>query len=554
MLDIDVLFIPFYSNMDRWYNDEYGDLQPPSLARSRATLAALSSESWMKDELDVVIDGKVLDFSRFLSWVRYGTTAEHCRYDPFNMTLLSGSYYLNFLHQRGFRVRVANAVTRQTLSELQAKYNPRFVLLSTTLLFDAMEQDVIPMAVRQIRDYWPEAAVILGGLMLVSYEKVTPREAFCDRLLSYGADAYVVSPRGEVPLLEILRRGSRKALAAGPSIPATYIVSQGRICPPLAMQEDEIPFDSTSINWSRLPQTEHIYHTVHLRTARSCAFKCAFCEYPVNQGPLTLQSPETIERELRELQALGTVKSIIFTDDTFNVPLTRFKEILRILARFDFEWYSFFRPQYADKETARLMKAANCRAVFAGLESVDAVVLKNMSKYATADQYKRGIEQLKQHSIAVHANFIVGFPGETEESAGKIVPFLDDLGVEFCTVCTWAFIPSTPIGKRTRDFGIEGFGVRWKHNTMNSAEAQALARQIVCEQKYAVHNAVRGEAWAEFMFYANGFSIEEVRTAIDTFNSFVERDSSVEQVFASERYVALRAILERHEMPRPRMC
>ena len=34
---LDALFIPFYSNMDRWHNDSGLDYQVPSLARTRAS-------------------------------------------------------------------------------------------------------------------------------------------------------------------------------------------------------------------------------------------------------------------------------------------------------------------------------------------------------------------------------------------------------------------------------------------------------------------------------------------------------------------------------------
>jgi len=305
------------------------------------------------------------------------------------------------------------------------------------------------------------------------------------------------------------------------------------------------------VRWSQLPQTDHLYHTVHMRTARSCAFQCAFCEYPVNQGPLTLMPVETVDRELSELQSLGKVRSLIFTDDTFNVPLGRFKELLKVLAKYEFEWYSFYRPQYADQDTAKWMKEAHCKAVFAGLESADDQVLKNMNKVAKVDQYKRGIEQLKKQGIHVHANFIVGFPGETEESAEKIVHFLDEMEIPFCTVCTWVYIPSTPIGERAREFGIEGMGIEWKHNTMDSRQAQNLARRIVAEQKYSVHNAVRGEAWSEFLLYANGFSVDDVSLAVSTFNRFLGRDVDENEIRSSAEYAALRATLDRHPMPRP---
>jgi len=327
------------------------------------------------------------------------------------------------------------------------------------------------------------------------------------------------------------------------------VVHGGAVHGPSSRPELPFALESGSIRWGSLPQTEHLYHTVHTRTARSCAFACAFCEYPVNQGPLTLMPTEVVEGELRELAGLGRVRSLIFTDDTFNVPLVRFKELLKVLARYDFEWYSFFRPQYADEETARLMRESGCRGVFAGLESVDDRVLENMNKKATADQYQRGIEQIMKQDIRIHANFIVGFPGETEESARKIVRFLDQTGIEFSTVCTWSFIPSTPIGKRKQEFGIDGWGVEWTHDTMDSTRAHQLAREIVTEQKHSVHNAVRGECWTEFLLYSNGLSLDDVRLAVSTFNGFLGRDVPEQEVRASPGYAALRAVLERHEMP-----
>src|SRR6266540_50450 len=548
---IDALFIPFYSNIDRWHSDSDQDFQYPSLARTRGLLAALSEEQWMKDEVDVVIDGKLLDFSRLLSWVRYGTTAEYERYDPFSMTLLSGTYYLNHLHRNGFMVRVANAVHRERLKDLSRAYEPRFVLLSTTLLFDGAERDLVPLAVEQLRGTWPDAVIVLGGLMLVSYQKNLSPEAFANLLRYYGADVYVVTPRGEIAILEILRRGSLKNIIAKPNIPNTYLISNGTLHQPSPEPENDLKIDDSYIRWSQLPQTDHLYHTVHMSTARSCAFKCAFCEYPVNQGPLTLMPVEIVERELNEIKALGTIRSLVFTDDTFNVPLNRFKNLLKILAKYPFEWYSFFRPQYADRETAALMKAAHCKAVFAGLESVDDQVLKNMNKVAKADHYRRGIEQLKKHDIQVHANFIVGFPGETEESAFKIAPFLDEMEIPFCTVCTWVFIPSTPVGARALEFQIEGMGMEWKHKTMTSQQAQRLARQVVEEQRYSVHNAVRGEAWSEFLLYANGFTVDEARFAVRFFNRYLGRDTSQEEIRARGEYTALKAILNRHTLPRP---
>ena len=44
---------------------------------------------------------------------------------------------------------------------------------------------------------------------------------------------------------------------------------------------------------------------VQLRTARSCAYKCAFCRYPVLAGDLNLMSLAAVERELTYLKETG---------------------------------------------------------------------------------------------------------------------------------------------------------------------------------------------------------------------------------------------------------
>ena len=175
-----------------------------------------------------------------------------------------------------------------------------------------------------------------------------------------------------------------------------------------------------------------------------------------------------------------------------------------------------------------------------------------MNKVAKADDYRRGIDYLKKLDIGVHANFIVGFPGETEQSARKIIPFLDETGIDFCTVCVWAYIPSTPIGLRADEFGIRGNGMQWNHNTMTSAAAQILARQIVTEQKSAVHNAVRGEAWTEFLLHANGYTVNEVRLAVQCFNRYMGRDVAQDEIRDSAEYAELKSVLRAHELPLPK--
>jgi radical SAM superfamily enzyme YgiQ (UPF0313 family) len=548
---IDALCIPYFYDVDRWHNDAAAATVSFEGADGVQSKPKFSRRERMAREA-ISLDGQPYDLARYLSWTRYGTTAEFERYDSYSLTLLAGTYYLSFLRRHGYDVRVANSVNRFSLEELKAKYAPKFVMLSTTLVLENM---ILKDAVARIRRNWPEAIIVVGGLFLIEIHKTTPPEKFESVLRAYGADAYVVSPRGEHAMLEILRRGTRAELLKG-GIPATYVLADRVLHAPADLTDPSVPMEESYIRWNEDIPTSHLYHTVHTRTARSCAFVCAFCNFPINQGALTLMPVEAFDQELAQLKAMGRVKSLIFTDDTFNVPQKRFKELCRVLAKYDFEWYSFFRPQFADEETVELMAAAHCKAVFLGIESADDQILKNMNKAATVAAFKRGVDQLRKHDIKMHANFIVGFPGETEASARKLVNFLDDTGIEFFTLAPFYYVPSTPIHHRREEFGLEGLFETWKHNTMTSTEAFALTAELTRAPKYAVHapELAANNFWTQIMFYSNGFSVEEIQHIFRGYNKRIGEDLNTAELRQSPEYAELRAILDRHPMPRPVNC
>src|SRR6185369_17679031 len=182
--------------------------------------------------------------------------------------------------------------------------------------------------------------------------------------------------------------------------------------------------DDYAVNWLDFAD-ERLGQTIQTRTARSCAFSCSFCNYPARAGKLTLASLETIEKELDSLARLGYIKNLVFIDDTFNVPLPRFKEICRLMIEknYQFNWFSYFRCSNSDEEAIDLLARSGCKGVFLGIESGSPTILKNMNKAATVEKYERGIELLHQYGVLTFASFILGFPGETEATFRESVDF-----------------------------------------------------------------------------------------------------------------------------------
>ena len=156
----------------------------------------------------------------------------------------------------------------------------------------------------------------------------------------------------------------------------------------------------------------------------------------------------------------------------------------------------------------------------------------------------------------MHANFIVGFPGETEQTARKLVNFLDDTGIEFFTLAPFYYVPSTPIHQRREEFGLEGLFENWKHNTMTSSEAFTLTAELTRAPKYAVHapELAANNFWTEIMFYANGFSVDDAQFVFRTFNARLGQDVASDDYRRTPEYARLRQILERHELPSPVNC
>ena len=158
---------------------------------------------------------------------------------------------------------------------------------------------------------------------------------------------------------------------------------------------------------------ERIGEFMSVRTATSCPFACAFCSFPQQAGKYVYEGVDVVEKELDRVRRIGTITNLTFIDDTFNVPMGRFKEILRMMIRngYGFRWNSFLRADHVDTECIDLMRRSGCEGVFLGAESGSDAMLKRMNKTSRSEHYRRVIPQLKDAGILTHCSFIVGFPG-----------------------------------------------------------------------------------------------------------------------------------------------
>lgn len=450
----------------------YNDTQIDSLLQRTANFQALSGGYRHLLANSLQFGGKRMRYSDLLNVCIERATGRPSQFNVGRIPNLGACYLVSYLHRRGHRAELINYFNyeKQRLAELLLD-GVRSVAITTTYYF---ESEPIREVVDFVRARSPATQIIVGGPHIFNVCTDMPEDLQLETFKEIGADIYVFDSQGESTLSKVCQALESGGSELGKIPNLTFSEDGWKTHTRTARQVESNDMSSNVVDWSLFP-TDLIAPTVQTRTARSCAFKCAFCRYPVMAGSLDLVDLDVVERELDYFQSVGT-RYVLFIDDTFNIPEPRFKELCRriIKKKYSFQWFSYFRCANADDECFDLMAQAGCRGVFLGIESGDQSVLRAMNKGAKVERYLYGVRELNKRGILTYASFIIGHPGETELTARNTVCFIEEAQPSFYCLESFFFDPKTPIGARAAEFQLQGAGYRWKHAGMDWRRAADL--------------------------------------------------------------------------------
>ena len=180
-------------------------------------------------------------------------------------------------------------------------------------------------------------------------------------------------------------------------------------------------------------------------SSRGCPAQCTFCLWPQTHSGhrWRLRSAADVAAEAKwAWENFEGLREIFFDDDTFNYNKRRTLEICEHLGPLGITWSCTSRVT-TDYETLKAMKEAGCRLMIVGYESGDPQILKNIKKGATVDMARRFTENCKKVGIKIHGDFIVGLPGETEETIRRTIQFAKELDTETIQVSVAHPYPGT---------------------------------------------------------------------------------------------------------------
>jgi anaerobic magnesium-protoporphyrin IX monomethyl ester cyclase len=193
------------------------------------------------------------------------------------------------------------------------------------------------------------------------------------------------------------------------------------------------------------------YTTTSVITSRGCPFSCDFCSRAVFGHNFRTRSAVNIVDEMESVRALG-YERVWFSDDCFTLDKKRLLSICDEIVdrRLDVNWECLSRVDTVDQQTALSMRRAGCVRVFFGLESGNDRVLKLMNKQTTTREARKAVFTMKAAGIQVGAFFIVGYPGETDNTILDTLHFASSLPLDYFSFSVPYPIPGTPLYDRVR--------------------------------------------------------------------------------------------------------
>ena len=494
----------------------YNDLDFHNHAQSQKRMERFSGAFRDIKHNSVLLDGRRATYMELLNEVIRSASGCDPKLNAFEVPSLGVTYLTSFLRRRNFIAEMVNFFNyeREKFADLLAN-SPLAVAITTTYY---VEPQPLLDVIRFVRENSPATRIIVGGPHI--YNVVSqytlgglPDHRSQDHILrSIGADIYVCDSQGEHTLVRLLEK-LREARPDLSRIPNLIYTEDNQAFTRTRQEREDNSLDDDAVDWSLFRQDERIFsHPVFMRTARSCPFACTFCNFPAVAGKHVVNDLDVLERQLWQLHERG-VKYINFIDDTINVPLPRFKNLLRMMIRnkFDFEWISFFRCSNADDVTFDLMRESGCREVFLGIESGAQEILNRMRKFADIDKYKNSIRKLNERGIATYESFIVGFPGETRDTVMRTIDFIEETQPAMYNVQMYYHDVRTPVHQQAGELQIQGAGYCWKHCSMTWQEAADWTDYAFAQVQSSVPTTIYGfSIWVIPYLLSRGVSFERV--------------------------------------------
>lgn len=310
----------------------------------------------------------------------------------------------------------------------------------------------------ELRQRFPEIPVMVGGSVATSIPELA--------LSTLKADIACIG-EGEITVLEVadcIRKGTDLSTVKGIYYRKDSLILKNEMRPPIK-DMDSIPFPAYDlfpmdiyvnnpvgyINKDKWGKGEAVDNNVpkstNINVTRGCPYHCAFCYHDYLGPGYRHRSPRNILDEMDLLHEQYGVSDFLWADDEAIINRKFIYEFcdLMIDSGRNYHFSVAGRVNLVDEPFLTKLKSAGCTMVGYGIESGSQTILNAMNKAVTVDQAKNAIRLTRKVFGDADCSFMIGYPGETDETIKETENFCAALGLAPEVIFFATAYPGTPL-------------------------------------------------------------------------------------------------------------
>ena len=187
-----------------------------------------------------------------------------------------------------------------------------------------------------------------------------------------------------------------------------------------------------------LPRPASTRPWAYLKVAEGCDRACGFCSIPSFRGP---QRSRDINSILEEVESLQVKEVVLVAQDLAAygrdqgvgeksiIPL-----IEEITQRVDWVRLLYLYPSELNQQLIDVMCSLTVPYFDLSLQHVSSPLMRRMKRWGDAERFRDLISEIRRNSpnAVFRSNFIVGYPGETEEDQDQLIDFIKEMQLDWC--------------------------------------------------------------------------------------------------------------------------
>jgi ribosomal protein S12 methylthiotransferase len=219
---------------------------------------------------------------------------------------------------------------------------------------------------------------------------------------------------------------------SGFGVPVALVPKPGRAG--LAVTAESVP----PLDLLNLPRPRSERPWAYVKVAEGCDKACGFCAIPSFRGP---QRSRSIASVLAEVDELDVREVVLVAQDLAAygrdqgrgsrsiTPLVR-----QLSERVDRVRLLYLYPSELTDELIEVMAGGTVPYFDLSLQHVSAPLVRRMRRWGDGPKFLARIEQVRRlrPDAAFRSNFIVGYPGETEDDHDQLLAFVEAAELDWC--------------------------------------------------------------------------------------------------------------------------